>query len=118
VVESIERRLVLHNIIFASGSAELLPSSYGPLDEIARSLRMAPDVSMEVRGYADALGADSFNLSLTQRRAEAVREYLLAQGIEPDRLRARGYGEADPVAPNDTPEGRAMNRRVEFHRLD
>jgi OOP family OmpA-OmpF porin len=118
IIEPIERKIVLHSINFSSGKAELLPSSYGSLDEVAESILDHPDARFEVRGYADAMGSESLNLALTQRRAESVREYLIAQGVDPKRIKARGYGEADPIAPNDTSEGRAMNRRVEFHRID
>jgi OOP family OmpA-OmpF porin len=75
-------------------------------------------VEVEIAGYADSSGSEAFNMQLTQRRAESVRRYLIAGGIESYRLVAKGYGEADPIASNDTPEGRAKNRRVELHGLD
>lgn len=115
---TIERKIVLHSINFSSGQADILPSSYPALDDVATSLRDNPQVRMEVRGYADSMGPESYNLKLTQDRAAAVRNYLIEQGVEPSRLRARGYGESEPIASNDTSEGRAMNRRVEFHRID
>ncbi len=113
-----EKWLVLRNVTFSSGKAEITPGSFATLDEIAAMLAANPDVKIEVRGYADSKGSADANLSLTQRRAEAVRQYLIQHGIEAARVRARGYGEADPVASNETSEGRAMNRRVELHRLD
>ncbi len=117
-VKQIERKLVLHSINFSSGKADILPISFAALDEVAKSLVAYSEVKMEIRGYADAVGSESINLSLTQQRADAVRQYLAGAGVDLSRLRARGYGELDPVAPNDTSEGRAMNRRVEFHRVD
>jgi OOP family OmpA-OmpF porin len=117
LAREIEEKLVLRSVNFKSGSAELLPSSYEALDEVASSLRAYPDVRIEIRGYADSSGPDELNLKLTQERAHAVAEYLVKAGIDPSRLVARGYGEADPIASNDTTEGRAMNRRVELHRL-
>jgi OOP family OmpA-OmpF porin len=117
LVKEIEEKLVLHSITFKSASAEILPSSYEALDEVAASLKAYPDVRIEIRGYADSSGPEEFNLKLTQERAHSVAEYLIKTGIDPSRLVARGYGEADPIASNDTQEGRAMNRRVELHRL-
>jgi OOP family OmpA-OmpF porin len=73
---------------------------------------------VEIRGYTDSVGPASYNLELSQRRAEAVKQYLVNAGIDPSRLVAKGYGEADPIASNKTPEGRAQNRRIEFHRLN
>jgi len=114
----IEHNLVLHNITFASGSADILTSSYGPLDTVAESLIDNPHTRIEVRGYADSQGSESFNLRLTQQRSESVRAYLISRGVAPVQLTARGFGESQPLAPNDTAEGRAMNRRVEFYRTD
>jgi len=116
-VKTIERWLVLHNITFKTGSAELLPSSFGPLEEVAASLISNPNVKVEVCGYADAIGSEATNLAITQRRADSVRNFLISHGVAAARLRARGYGEAEPMASNETPEGRAMNRRVELHRI-
>ena len=62
----------------------------------------------------DNVGADDFNMKLSQERADSVREYLIGKGIEPDRVASKGYGETAPVAKNDTPEGQQLNRRVEF----
>jgi outer membrane protein OmpA-like peptidoglycan-associated protein len=116
-VKTVDRWLVMHNLTFKTGSAEILPSSHAPLNEVASSLIASPEVRIEICGYADSRGSDAANLALTQKRAEAVRDYLIGRGIEPSRLRARGFGEADPMGNNATPEGRAMNRRVEFHRI-
>jgi outer membrane protein OmpA-like peptidoglycan-associated protein len=77
-----------------------------------------PEVRVEIRGYTDSVGSWEFNLKLSRKRAESVREYLINSGISSDRLVAEGYGEADPVESNDTASGRAANRRIEFHRLN
>jgi OOP family OmpA-OmpF porin len=75
-------------------------------------------VRVEVAGHTDSRGNDSYNLKLSQRRAESVRDYLISMGIESSRLTARGYGESQPVATNSTEGGRAQNRRVVLRRLD
>jgi OOP family OmpA-OmpF porin len=116
-VKTVERWLVLHNITFKTGSAQLLASSFAPLDEVAASLNANPSIRVEVGGYADAIGSEASNLALTQRRADAVRNFLISRGVDSSRLSARGYGEADPISTNETAEGRAMNRRVELHRV-
>jgi len=85
---------------------------------VAESLRAFPQVRLEVAGYTDDRGGKAMNLKLSRARAAAVRQYLIKQGIAARRLTAKGYGEAKPIASNQTPEGRARNRRVELHRLD
>jgi OOP family OmpA-OmpF porin len=77
-------------------------------------LRRHPDLIVEIAGHTDSKGSDSYNQALSQRRAEAVREELVAHGINASNLTARGYGESDPVADNATEEGREQNRRVEL----
>ena len=104
--------VVLRGVTFANDSAELTPQSFPVLDGVVAVLRERPGARAEVHGYTDARGADSYNLRLSQRRAAAVVEYLVAHGIPRDRLSARGFGKASPVAANDTAAGRAENRRV------
>ena len=70
---------------------------------------------LEIAGYTDNTGDAALNLALSQKRAEAVREALIKYGADPDMLVAKGYGEADPIASNDTAEGRLKNRRIEYH---
>jgi outer membrane protein OmpA-like peptidoglycan-associated protein len=115
----IERgRLILKGVHFESGKATLTPNSYSILDEVFQSLREWPDVQIEIRGYTDSVGSDAINKRLSRSRAASVRNYLTQKGIDPARIRATGYGEQDPIAPNATAEGRAQNRRVEMHRID
>jgi outer membrane protein OmpA-like peptidoglycan-associated protein len=110
-----ETRISLSGINFATASAEILPSSYPSIDEAARFLEGNPDLRVEIQGHTDSQGSASANLSLSQRRAEAVRNYLVnVHGVPPWRLVAQGYGESSPVASNDTEAGRAANRRVEM----
>jgi outer membrane protein OmpA-like peptidoglycan-associated protein len=102
------------SVLFAFNEAALLPDARARLDQVADALLGAPDRSIVVEGYTDSRGSDSFNLDLSQRRAEAVREYLVGRGVVPDLIRAQGFGKARPIADNNTPEGRANNRRVEI----
>ena len=88
------------------------------LDKVAESIRNAGPVKVEVAGHTDAQGSDAFNLKLSQRRAEAVRAYLVSKGVDGTRLAAKGYGESVPVGDNATAAGRAQNRRVELRKLD
>jgi len=100
---------------FASGSAEIRPEHFSLLTKVRSAIREFPGVSITVRGHTDSRGNDDFNQSLSQRRAIAVREYLLANmAISADRITAEGYGESEPIATNETAEGRSQNRRIDI----
>jgi outer membrane protein OmpA-like peptidoglycan-associated protein len=114
----IEQQFILRGVNFESGSAALTPDSYLVLDEVIRSLMAYPEVRVEIQGYTDSVGKASYNLELSQRRAEAVKQYLMNAGVDPARMTSRGYGEEAPIASNATPGGRAENRRIEFRRLN
>lgn len=102
-------------VLFVTGKAELLPIARDRLNEVAKSLKeLDDDKLVSIEGFTDSRGADDMNLKLSQDRANAVRDYLASQGVKSEKLRAIGRGEANPVASNDTPEGRANNRRVEI----
>ncbi len=105
-------------IYFDIDSAELVEQSKRKLDALVAVLKRHPGVTVDVAGFADSTGNDDYNLTLSQRRAEAVRSYLEAAGIAPSRLSAQGYGESRPVASNDTALGRFWNRRVELQARD
>jgi OOP family OmpA-OmpF porin len=109
-----QERLVLRGVNFATSSAEIDPASAVVLDVAAEQLRNRPGVSVLVEGHTDSTGSDAYNQALSQRRADSVRSYLVRKGVPAERLTARGFGESNPVASNDTAEGRAMNRRVEL----
>jgi OOP family OmpA-OmpF porin len=110
----VEERLVLRGVNFATDSAEIDPASAVVLDVVADQLRSRPGLRIGVEGHTDSVGSEAYNQSLSQRRADAVRSYLVRKGVPAERLTARGLGESSPVASNDTAEGRALNRRVEL----
>jgi outer membrane protein OmpA-like peptidoglycan-associated protein len=102
-------------VLFASGKSELLPSAQAKLTEVANALTTnSPDATIVVEGHTDSQGNETFNLDLSTRRAQAVRDYLATHGVAQDRIRAEGLGFSRPVADNKTAEGRANNRRVEI----
>lgn len=106
--------IALKNIYFEFDRDELMPRSFVELDKLLKILRANPGMVIEVVGHTDNLGSDEYNLELSRRRAQAVVTYLRDNRIPAARLRFRGEGEGKPVAANDTEEGRAKNRRVEF----
>jgi len=107
----------LKGVSFKSGSNQLNESSYKRLDISAQDLKNNPALHVIVAGHSDSTGNPAFNQVLSQKRAEAVRNYLVSKGVDPARLTARGYGDKQPAATNDTSEGRAKNRRVELRLL-
>jgi len=110
----VPRKLTLEGVNFDNDSATLRPDSIATLDAAAATLKEWGEVRIEVAGHTDSVDTDAYNLKLSQRRADAVRAYLIEKGIAAERLFAKGYGEAQPVADNRTPEGRFKNRRVEL----
>lgn len=109
----------LQQVRFATNEATLLPESVALLEEVVRTLRVQPSIRrVEIQGHSDDVGTEAFNLDLSQRRAEAVRAYLVQAGVAPARLSAQGYGLSRPKEPNTTEAGRAANRRVELHILE
>lgn len=101
---------------FAFDSAELKPQAEITLNEVAHRLHENTEIRVRIEGHTDSVGSAEYNQGLSQRRAESVRTYLISQGVAGDRMTAVGYGEERPVATNETPEGRALNRRVEIDR--
>ncbi|MBD3390515.1 MAG: OmpA family protein [Chitinivibrionales bacterium] len=111
-------RVILRGVNFKFGSAILTGDSYAILDRVYQSLVEWPEIQIEIRGHTDSIGSRIANKRLSRKRAESVSNYLISKGISPERLRAEGMGEDEPIAENATAEGRAMNRRVELHRID
>lgn len=112
------RRFILRGITFEFDSDRLTPEAEQILRAVADTLSAYPDVNTEVQGHTDALGTDSYNQGLSERRAKSVVRFLVLQGAIPERLKPVGYGESVPVASNASPEGRDLNRRVEFRVSD
>jgi outer membrane protein OmpA-like peptidoglycan-associated protein len=117
VVMEIGASIVLEGITFATGKADITPESEEVLNEVLSTLNVYPDMEVEVRGYTDNTGSRSTNMRLSQRRADSVRDWLIERGIDPTRITAKGFGPENPIAPNNTPDGRAKNRRIEFVRM-
>ena len=103
------------NVLFAYNQSELMPEARSELDSLMAKLQNADVVSVKVIGHTDSQGSDAYNQKLSERRASSVAAYLLSQGLAPNKLTSEGRGESQPVADNDTEEGRAQNRRVELH---
>lgn len=109
-----EQSVVLRGVNFEFNSAKLTVNAETILDGVAATLISSPGFDVELQGHTDSKGSDSYNMNLSQNRAKSVKRYLTDKGVESMRLTARGYGEEQPVASNDTAEGRAQNRRVEL----
>jgi outer membrane protein OmpA-like peptidoglycan-associated protein len=115
VLVTCEQIEISERVFFETNSAQILPRSYELLNVIAVTLRDAEYIRMvNVEGHTDSRNTDEYNLDLSRRRAESVRIYLIGRGIAESRLTSEGFGEGRPVASNETDEGLAMNRRVEF----
>jgi outer membrane protein OmpA-like peptidoglycan-associated protein len=104
----------MSDVLFKTGSFELLGGARERLAKVSGIVLAYPGLHLDVEGHTDSVGTDDYNLTLSQKRAQAVRDYLVQQGISDGSIVARGLGKAGPVASNDTPEGRQQNRRVEL----
>ena len=118
LVPTAQKTLVLEGVNFEANKAVLLEGAGNILNRVAESLIARPEVKVEIGGYTDSDGSASYNQKLSQRRADAVRDYLVKMGVPKDQLTTKGYGEASPIADNKTPEGKATNRRVELKRTN
>jgi OOP family OmpA-OmpF porin len=106
--------LTVDRLGFAFDSAELDAASRAALDDAVAVIKSHSAVKLDVVGYTDSSGPEAYNLKLSKRRAQAAIDYLVSKGVDANMLRAAGRGEADPVASNDSRDGRARNRRVEL----
>lgn len=109
---------ILQQIHFAFNKDIIRPESYPVVDAVAEILKQNPKIRIEVQGHTDNVGNKNYNKQLSDRRANAVMKALVARGIEPSRLRSKGYGMERPLVPNDTEQNRALNRRVQFIRIE
>lgn len=107
------RLIMPGGVTFRTGSSEIQPQFYGPLDQVAGVLQQYPQSLIDVVGHTDNVGSDQMNQQLSERRASAVASYFMSRGVVAQRLNAYGVGETQPVADNNTDFGRQQNRRVE-----
>jgi OOP family OmpA-OmpF porin len=110
----IEQTVVVRAIDFEFNSTQLTAPARSTLDEVATALLTQPELNVEVQGHTDSIGTETYNQRLSERRAVAVKAYLVSRGLSATALTAKGYGMAKPIASNQTAEGRAQNRRVAF----
>jgi OOP family OmpA-OmpF porin len=113
------KRIILRGVNFDYDKSNIKSEFVPILDEAAQTLKDNPDVNVRIVGHTDSRGSDEYNQRLSERRAQAVKQYLVSKGIAAGRLSTEGQGEREPIAPNtqdgqDNPEGRAMNRRAEL----
>ncbi|HET7152478.1 MAG TPA: OmpA family protein, partial [Candidatus Kapabacteria bacterium] len=116
-LEEMKRRdlsVRINNVFFDYDKADLEPESFPELDRLAKLLKTNPDVKIEIDGFTDSDGGEAYNMDLSERRAQAIVDYLIQVGCKQDKLIAHGFGKTRPLASNETEEGRALNRRVEF----
>ena len=119
VEEALPDRISLSaDVLFDFDKAEIKPEFTAEIDAAAELLLANPDVTVRIDGHTDSIGTEEYNQGLSERRAEAVAAYLEAAGVSRDRMTVAGFGETQPVASNDTAEGRALNRRVEIDLID
>ena len=112
-----EAKIVTHGINFDVDKATIKPESMGTLNMVVQVLKSNPELKFEIDGHTDSTGDASHNLTLSQQRADAVKSQLVSMGIDASRLTTKGFGDSKPISDNDSPEGRANNRRVEFVKL-
>ena len=105
--------LTLGDVLFTTGKADLKAAGTGNLNKLVAFLGQYPNRTVLIEGYTDDLGSNDYNQGLSQRRADGVKSYLVGQGVSIVRLTSLGKGESDPVADNNSSEGRQLNRRVE-----
>ncbi|MEZ5040748.1 MAG: OmpA family protein [Saprospiraceae bacterium] len=106
--------IILHNVFFESGSAQLLNSSQNELEKLYQLLQSQSKLSIQINGHTDNVGSEADNLRLSEDRAKAVYQWLIDKGVAAERLQFKGFGESQPIDSNDTEEGRQKNRRTEF----
>jgi len=114
IVVTKEKIELKQTIYFDFRKATIKPVSFALLNEVAQALKDNPTMKVRIEGHTDSRGSDSFNMKLSQARAESVKTYLTKQGVDADRMEPKGYGETVAIADNRTKKGRDLNRRVEF----
>lgn len=116
----VNESFIVRNVYYEYDKSEVKPESYPALDELVRMMETYPELEIEISAHTDSKGTDKYNQKLSEARARSVVAYLVAKGVAESRLKSKGYGEAQPIAPNtnpdgsDNPDGREQNRRTEF----
>lgn len=113
----VPKTYTLENVYFETGKSTIKPESFKYIDEMAEYLKLKKTMVIEISGHTDNVGSAEANLKLSQDRAAAVRTYLVKKGIAGERIQAKGYGDTQPIAPNETEQGRQKNRRTEVRIL-
>ena len=113
LTHELPRTYTLDNVFFSTGQSTLRPESFKELNDLVEVMNYKKTLQIEIAGHTDDVGNDDANQKLSEARAKAVRAYLIKKGIEATRVSAVGYGNTQPIAGNDTPEGRQKNRRTE-----
>lgn len=106
--------LTMGDVLFGFGKADLSPGATRSIDKLAVFLEQHQNRNLLIEGHTDNVGSDEYNRALSEKRAQAVQDHLVARGVSPERIAIKGYGKQYPEAPNDTPSGRQQNRRVEI----
>jgi outer membrane protein OmpA-like peptidoglycan-associated protein len=109
--------IILEGITFATGKADITPESEATLQKALKTLTTYPEIEVEISGHTDDVGSATSNQKLSERRAQAVKDWLVGKGVNAGRITAVGYGEEKPTVPNDSPDNRQKNRRIEFKRI-
>ena len=109
-----DAKIVTHGINFDVDKSSIKPESMGTLNMIVQVLKENPEIKFEIDGHTDNSGTSAHNLELSQHRADAVKAQLISMGVDASRLSSKGFGDTKPIASNDSPDGKANNRRVEF----
>ena len=112
-----DSKIITHGILFDVDRATLLPQSMGTINGIYNLMKKDPGLKFEIDGHTDNTGVASHNLALSESRAAAVKDQLVNMGVDKSRLTIKGFGDLRPLEKNDSPEGRANNRRVEFLKM-
>lgn len=118
IVYDLPQSVVLENLLFATGKSTIQTESFEMLDKLVDYLNRKEKVRIRLEGHTDNVGSETSNLHLSERRAEAVKNYLISKGIPNDRLSSKGLGASKPIADNATSEGRAQNRRTEVRLVE
>ncbi len=105
---------ILNNVEFDFNKATIRPSSYPELNQVVDMMKLSPELRIRINGHTDDIGSEDYNMNLSQKRADAVKSYLISKKIQSDRIETAGYGESKPIASNKSDEDRQKNRRIEI----